>query len=64
MRVNQRGEPIEENTLFPYGHEYEKVSDADRNQAIDLLCQHLNVRLVRTNATKHGNTEIVLMPDN
>lgn len=61
-RVNQKGEEIVEETLFqPWSV---PATDEERDAAITLLCEHLNVRIVRTNATKHGNTELVLREDN
>lgn len=62
MRVNQRGEEVEETTLFPYGHAWEKWTPEELAQAVALLCQHAGVEIVRTNATKHGNAELVLRP--
>jgi len=62
MRVNQNGDRIEEEHLFahigqiPYGD----VSDQDRDDAIALLCDHLGVDIIRTNATKHSRAELVL----
>lgn len=57
MRVNQRGQPISEETLFPWGT---GVSDDDMREAISLLCDHLGVCIIKTNATKNGNTEVEL----
>lgn len=56
--VNQRGEQVVEETLFPFGA---KVSDADVREAISLLCDHLGVRIIKTNATKHGHAEVQLV---
>ena len=65
MRVNQNGDPVEETLMFGYvGDTETHVTEQDRDDAIALLCDHLNVRIVKTNATKHGNTELVLKDDN
>ena len=64
MIVNQRGEEVTEETLFGYvGDTLTAVSDQDRDDAIALICQHLGIRIVRTNATKHGNTQLVLQTE-
>lgn len=61
MQVNQAGHPIEEEQLFVHmGYSLSEITDQDRNDAIALLCQHLGVQIVHTNATKHGNFELVL----
>lgn len=61
MIVNQRGEEVTEETLFGYvGDTFNTVSDQERNDAIALICQHLGIRIVRTNATKHGDTQLVI----
>ena len=58
MRTNQAGMPVEEQPLFP-GFE-ENATLEDVKKSISLLCTRLNVSITRTNATKHGTTEIVL----
>jgi hypothetical protein len=56
--VNQQGKPIEEQTIFPtWGYER---SQEDITKTISLLCEHLNIEIVHTNATKHGNYEYQL----
>lgn len=57
---NQRGEQVVEETLFPFGA---NASAADVREAISLLCDHLGVRVIKTNATKHGYTEVQLVGD-
>lgn len=57
-RVNQRGEPVVKETLFPFGS---NTSDDDVREAISLLCDHLGVRIIKTNATKSGHTEVELV---
>lgn len=59
-RVNQMGEPVEESELFPHGFNYQSWSKEDLATALGLLCSHLKIEIVRTNATKHGATELVL----
>ena len=56
--VNTNGDEIEETKMFQMwcgGH-----TDDERNMAIYLLLDHFNLEIVRTNATKHGTTEMVL----
>lgn len=61
MRVNQNGEQLEESTLYAsWAAGTHDRSDEERDTAICLLCEHLGVEIVRTNATKHGNTELIL----
>jgi hypothetical protein len=55
-RVNQAGAPIEEHTLlFP-----EDFKEGEVAQAVLLILGRAGLELVRTNATKHGNTELEL----
>lgn len=67
MRVNQRGEEVVEDTLYSScGMVFafnSKITDDDRDKAIALLCEKLKVSIVKTNATKHGATELVLRED-
>lgn len=58
MQVNQLGEEIEETALFEIWSD--PATDAERDKAISLILCHLNCAIVRTNATKHGTTEIEL----
>jgi len=60
MQVNQMGQPVHTEEFYPYGWEWSTPTDTVRDAAIALLCEHLGVRIVRTNATKHGYTEVVL----
>ena len=60
MRTNQAGSPVEEEMLYAHGMTFGAVEDKDRDAAIALLCRHFGVEVVRTNATKHGTTEVVL----
>lgn len=57
-RTNQNGDPVVEDLLFPGC--WQTVTLDDLQSAISLLCERLNVEIVRTNATKHGNVEVVL----
>lgn len=58
MDVNQRGDPISETQIFPsYGTE---VDTEDLHEALNMLCEHLGVAIVRTNATKHGHSQLQL----
>jgi len=63
MRVNQAGQPIPEEGFYPIGWEWNSPTDDVRDAAIALLCTHLGVCIVRTNATKHGTTEVVLQKE-
>jgi hypothetical protein len=56
--VNRNGDPVEETQMFPIwcgDH-----TDEERDMAIYLLLDHFNLEIIRTNATKHGTTEMVL----
>jgi hypothetical protein len=58
MNVNQRGEPIREDCLsFPFD-----LEPGEAEKALFLLLEHLNLTLWRTNATKHGVTELMIRP--
>lgn len=61
MRVNQNSEPVEEVRMFAGWTE--PATDNERDQAINLILQHLNCHIVRTNATKHGSIELELRAD-
>lgn len=64
MMVNQAGEPVKEELLYTsWGDAPESVTNDERDKAIALLCEHLGVCVYRTNATKHGTTELVLRKD-
>lgn len=57
-RVNQQDAPIEETILFQcWG---ERSTNEERDWAIGSILQHLGMEVVRTNATKHGNVDLVL----
>ena len=58
--LNQAGQPIHEEQLFTCVGSRDEITDQTRNDAIALILQHLGVEIVATNATKHGNTEMVL----
>lgn len=58
--VNQAGDEIMEEVIFlPSMFEHGEVE-----AALLLLAEHLGMRFVRTNATKHGNVELQLRPEN
>lgn len=60
-RVNQRDEPVFETPLFEHlGDSWNTYTEQDRNDAITLLCQHLKVLIIRTNATKDGDHQLEL----
>lgn len=58
MHVNQKGEPVVETELFKCWSD--TATDTERDTAISLILEHLGLEIVRTNATKHGNTELEL----
>ena len=60
-RVNQMGDvAFEDDLLNPWCDT--PATDAERDDIIRLLLEHLNLRAIRTNKTKHGNTEVQLVP--
>lgn len=59
--VNQNGDAIDETPLFRIWSD--PATDEERDQAIALILGHLGMQVVRTNATKHGNTELEIRPD-
>lgn len=56
--VNQRDEPVVEESLFRCWSR--TATDEERDTAIGLILEHLGLEIVSTNATKHGNTELEL----
>ena len=58
MSTNHNGDPVEETELFVAWSE--RSTNEERDTTIGLILQHLNLKAIRTNATKHGNTEIQL----
>lgn len=58
MRLNQIGAPVQEDYLCP-----DNFKPGELEEAVCLLVTHLGLDLVRTNATKHGNTELRLRKD-
>jgi len=60
VRLNQNGDAVFEDVLYGFGMVGDSLTDADRDKAIALLCERIGVKIVRTNATKHGTTEVVL----
>ena len=56
--VNTNGDEIEETKMFQMW--CGEHTDEERDMAISLLLDHFNLEIVRTNATKHGTTEMVL----
>jgi hypothetical protein len=59
MIVNQEGQEVNEEVL----RWADQLDDDTTKQLILLTIQHLKLEAVRTNATKHGNTEILLRPE-
>lgn len=57
-RVNQRGAPVfETSVIFP-----SDLLEGEAKQLLLLIVDHLCLEAVRTNATKHGTTQIILKP--
>lgn len=56
MRLNQAGAPIKEEYISEYG----QLNVRENRELLFMLIEHLNLAIWRTNATKHGNTEIQL----
>ena len=56
--VNTNGDEIEETKMFQMW--CGEHTDEERDMAISLLLDHFNLEIVRTNATKHGTTELEL----
>ena len=54
--LNQKSEEVEEDVLFKCYSP--RATEADRDEAIGLILEHLNCQIVRTNATKSGATEL------
>ena len=63
MATNNAGQPVKEETIYSMcGQVFAfntQITDAMRDEAIALLCEKLRVDIVLTNATKHGNTQLV-----
>lgn len=61
MMVNQRDEPVFEDLIIS-GSDFEDSEEV--GQAVVLLAEKLGFFFVRTNATKHGYTEIKVVEEN
>lgn len=57
MRVNQNGEEVFEDYIFT-GNDFSNPEEI--GEALLILADHLGFQVVRTNATKHGNTVLEL----
>lgn len=56
MYVNQNGDPVFEDKIW----NPDDLTDGEAKQLLIMLLEKMNLRAVRTNATKHGNTEFRL----
>jgi len=56
--VNQRGEPVLEDYLY----DFSSVSHDELQTIVFAILDHLKLEALRTNATKHGNTELIVRP--
>jgi hypothetical protein len=54
--VNQNGDPVFEDKIW----HPDDLTDEEAKQLLIMLLEKMNLRAVRTNATKHGNTELRL----
>jgi len=59
--VNQRGDRVFEEDVFTPGYNLH-TTDAQVRDTICLILGHLNLKVIETNATKHGTTELQLRP--
>ena len=55
--VNTNGDEIEETKMFQMW--CGEHTDDERDTAISMILDYLQMEIVRTNATKHGTTELV-----
>ena len=58
--VNQNGDVIKETEFSQWNTN--EFSEKEKVKVLCLLLDYLKLEAVRTNATKHGTTEIVLRP--
>ena len=56
--TNTNGDHLDETVLFTVWSS--KATDYERDTAIRMILEHLGLEIVRTNATKHGTTELEL----
>ena len=56
--INRLGDPVEETQLFKLWSD--RATDDERDTAISMILDYLQMEIVRTNATKHGTTELEL----
>jgi hypothetical protein len=56
--INRLGDPVEETQLFKFWSD--SATDDERDTAISMILDYLRMEIVRTNATKHGTTELEL----
>lgn len=59
--LNQSGDEIFEEDVFT-PHWQSGTTDAEVRDTICLILGHLNLKVIKTNATKHGTTELELRP--
>lgn len=61
MSHNQRDEQVSEENFSTWNmHE---LSHSELAEVLAMLLDHCKLKLIRTNATKHGNTEFKLLQD-
>lgn len=56
--TNQRGAPVFETQVF----DALDLNGLEAKQLVLLIADHLGLEVYRTNATKHGSTEVTLRP--
>ena len=54
--VNQNGDPV----FDQYITEWSELNEGELQKLVLMLIHHLGLVVYRTNATKHGNTELQL----
>lgn len=58
QELNQRGVPVFRSPVISADH----LSEHEAKQLLLLLIDHLNLNAEFTNATKHGDTQLILTP--
>lgn len=56
--VNQRGEPVFEDYLY----DFSSVTHDELQTIVFGILDHLNLEALKTNATKNGNTQLIVRP--
>jgi hypothetical protein len=59
MLTNQRDQPVFTEPLFSFSG----LASGELQQLVFQLLDHLQLTAVRTNATKHGDTQVLIQPN-